>query len=397
MIICVCVARICYIREVKPSSYQPKNGRVALADMLASGPMSSMLCFFPVLLLFGAMAPKAATKAKAKAQSKPTAKALGVLKDIEKKDEQPEKSKKTPKEKLDVKVEDGGKLPAIPPAELNKMNADLRYRATLTGNNEEVQEFVKASRDSKRDFYWNRWKLDRKSSFITRTETRTKDAEQVKTTLVGKVTKFKVAELNGILPGVPNYDDLCNELVKDLTSEPHPTLGDKLMLYEYNHDLMARVEQRDKRSSGITMQSDLSKGQEKAVMDWMFTEKDGTCASSPTDPEWLVSYKEILDSAIKMLHVAEKQLEMAHDMKFELSQKTDDKLASLLLEELVAKIEAYKAAKSDYNEAIMDKPHADETQTEESAKEITNAINEFRSNIYEPFKGYLRRVKNFVK
>ena len=94
---------------------------------------------------------------------------------------------------------------------------------------------------NKRQFFWGIYKKDPTLAQFKGTQKHTIENKQENSMESGWMNKYKVAEMNGIFPGVPDYEALCDDLVSDLQSMPHenPKLaarGFKMYYYFHQHN-----------------------------------------------------------------------------------------------------------------------------------------------------------------
>jgi hypothetical protein len=122
----------------------------------------------------------------------------------------------------------------------------LSYKAEGTGEESELakkllSEFDALATVEQQRFFVNRWQLNSKNKNLAAIQQDyVKVAEKAKGQ-VGWFTKYKVAEFQGILPGVPNYEALVDACVADLPSKDHenPKLAAlEVKMYHYCHKEM---------------------------------------------------------------------------------------------------------------------------------------------------------------
>eukprot|EP00969_Alexandrium_andersonii_P260883 11534251-Alexandrium_andersonii.AAC.1 len=119
------------------------------------------------------------------------------------------------------------------------VGSEMCIRDSYLSKNGQPEALVTYEKN-KRRFFWQVYKKDPSLAKFKASTKHTLDNVQRNKVESGWMNKFKIAELNGILPGVPEYDALCEALVSDLQSQPASNkklsdIGMKEYFYIHNH------------------------------------------------------------------------------------------------------------------------------------------------------------------
>ena len=122
----------------------------------------------------------------------------------------------------------------------------LSYKAEGTGEESELakkllSEFDALATVEQQRFFVNRWQLNSKNRNLAAIQQDYVKVAEKARGQVGWFTKYKVAEFQGILPGVPDYETLVDACVADLASKDHenPKLAAlNVKMYHYCHKEM---------------------------------------------------------------------------------------------------------------------------------------------------------------
>ena len=173
------------------------------------------------------------------------------------KDKVPEESEEAPA----VKQEPMVKKERIPEGEAQRMLQSLK-RLAADGDPGPLQAYKKrTTQEGKREFYWDVFKLDRKCSKFSVTESKSVSHEEAIESLPDWYTADQVAEFEGYRSHLPNYKELKEAAVAGLPSKPHPKaslndMGERL--YWYVHVITRNTDLQKRKLEGIQSASDLS-------------------------------------------------------------------------------------------------------------------------------------------
>lgn len=348
--------------------------------------MGSCVPLLVVFSWFAMMAPKGKSKANAKATGKRT------------RDEDDDEGAKA---LVKVEKDARGQYPAIPTDELNKLNSRLN-NLKAQGIMSPAEEFRAKSRIEKRDWFWEKYRFNKDILYVRRKETQNTSFVQTATNMEGKVTKWKIAELNGIIPGVPDYLAKVDALVADLASEPHPTkaladLGE--LVYHYTHEKMKESSDVHERSSALGIEADVDKSSYKHAAEDMGVTIPGSSSSSAdvTIADWKQQWMDLMKEAEKETLKNRRAADEGEHLLYRLKLDVDNKLFQVMVSEAAAKVDGFVTLSKAYSQTLVDLNS--QANSAEQALVSTKTLSQVRDNlesVRSSFKAYMDKVKKFT-
>lgn len=343
----------------------------------------SCMPFLVMMSMVALMAPKG--KAKAKAEG-------GKRKRDESQDDQGLKNVK-------VEKNEKGLYPAIPADELNKLNSRL-----TNFKNKGVTpspDFHAMTRAGKREWFWETYRFNKDILYAKREETSTDSRSESSGTVEGWITKWQVAQLNGILPGVPDYESKVDALVKDLPSQQHSNshlagLGE--MLYQYTHSKMKDVTEKNDRASTLSVKADLEKGSVKTACEDLGIAFASGSSVEVTISQWKQDWLDHLKEAEKEVPVNKKRLEEGEALMYRLKiGEQDNKVYQAMLPEITEKVEGFVALGKAYSSTLISlNLQANSLETAAEAAITLEQTKKDLETARNGFKTYVDKVKKFI-
>ena len=300
-----------------------------------------------------------------------------------------------------VKVEKNakGEYPAIPPDELNKLNSRLNH-AKASGNPQLFDEFRAMNRIEKRVWFWDVYRFGKDILYAKRSEISKSSTTSTVGKVHGMITKYKVAELNGILPGVQGYNDMVAALVADLESVPHPNkaladLGERL--YNYTHEKMNEAVEVEDRSSALEVKVDVAPTSVRQAASDMGIHFPASSSTDVIISEWKQTWLDELFEAEKETNKNKKVLDEADAFLYKLKLDVDNKLFQVMIPEATDKCEGFAKLCKAYNQTLVDLNAA--CSTAEGSVASIQSLKETKEKLLQvrkDFKTYLAKVRAFT-
>ena len=289
-------------------------------------------------------------------------------------------------------------FPAIPTDELNKMNASLRYKAAH-GDAAPLEEY-KACRTlaEKRQWYYTKYQYDKKCTFVRREDVKLDVKEHQKEKLTGWVTKWKIAQLKGILPGVPNYEQMVEACVAGLESRKHEDQGLASMgELQYNcvHQDMERDVEKDINQVAIKGSAEiLAASHDRVLSDLHFGNSAGS--GDVVVAEWKQGHMEMLAKCNKELKEAQKLLQEAKGMELKLKCDEESVIGKTVCKELADKYVIFESATQVFAKLVSTEASKGNAvdQAAESVADLKPKMEHFAVHVAQMSK-YIKRVKPF--
>lgn len=362
--------------------------------MLSTG--QYLLLCMPFLMMTGLMAPKGRKKDAddEEVENKPNKR----LRERKVPEPEPARDITTVKVERDAK----GKLPPIPEDELNRLNSRLRCLSS-SGDPQPLKDFLAKTRDEKRTFFWEKYRFDHNIIYVKREEKKESGETISSGTLEGRMTKYMIAQLNGVLPGTKNYEEYCDDLVSNLPAWDHPNeklaaKGEKV--YDYCHEKLKDTSSFDNKSSTLMGKIDIdakSHGQALADLGISTTSASSTEGAVTIEPwknDWLAAVREAKE---KILNAAQKIFQDADRLLYNLKLDPDNKIHEAVVEELKMKNDKFDCLTKAYGETLV--LLNSQANNEESSKTSRETLEKDSASMdvhIKTHKTYVSKVKNFT-
>ena len=298
----------------------------------------------------------------------------------------------------EVKIEH----PPIPTQELNKMNANLRWMAK-NGKPEALDEFLALTRPQKREWYWTRYKFDTKCSYVKRSETRTESRIESTGACDGWITKYEIARLNGIAPGIDNYDGLVDAGVVGLETRPHHNLGladAGVSLYYYVFEKMRHTDQATGRESALEGKVDLTDASKiLALKDLGCSDvlESNNAAVELQIPQWKQEWLDVVKSAEAEQRKCKLALNSAEELLHSMEMQVDNKIYNVMAGEVKEKVACFSLVNKTFSATLVAA-----NQKSGAEGEVSILVAAMQADVEElgghrsGFKTYVDRIKKFI-
>lgn len=240
---------------------------------------------------------------------------------------------------------------------------------------------------------------------MQRHEHQTEGVEEATNTLSGWTTKYAIAALSGIVPGIPSYEELCDAAVAGFEERDSSNEGLKAKgVKEYKlkgHTGLTSTKDFTNRSSGVEASGDVaSSSLVQALSDLGMTTTPGGSSSSGPQVEladWLQSYLNTVKSAEKLLSSCEGMQSTAQKTLLSLeSQSKDSKLMATLADELNGKFTTFQNFTKEWRKACLDQFGKKSKDDCQGSEKMLDTVIADSSDHLENFKTYLRKLKQFM-
>lgn len=360
----------------------------------------------PLMMLVALMAPKGQAKEKP-TKEKPEPVSKRAKKDDQAKDASEKQAAIEAEEARlkEVKIEPDtkGKLPAIPADHLARLNSRLRGLQSK-GAGQPLDDFLSKTREQKRDWFWNKYRFDKNIIYCKREEKRESVESEITGSIAGQMSKWEIAKLNGALPGIPNYEAICNAYVDGLPVIDHPNqklhaLGERL--YEYIHHKHKETMEVDSNTSTLLGKVDLdTSSHAQACLDLDLgksissSSQDPQLSIAPWKQEWLAAIKEAKE---KILALAKKAVEEADKLHYNLKLDSSNALNHHIIVELDGKLKEFDVLTKAFGDTLVALNL--EAKSEDLTIVAKDKLNEDSKNMdyaTKTFKLFVSKVKNFT-